>query len=178
MPEVAAVRPAECPGCGHPGARASGLITLVGHGLRERTVLGPLASGGATECVTLKLRRYRCRDCGAVVVSAPKGILKGMLYSAMAVALALSLWSVEGLAGWRVRQRVSPRGETDDYTRWHGWRSLSRWARRAEEWWTRLHPTGGTAVERALSVATQLAGHAVKATGTVLELACDGALRA
>jgi hypothetical protein len=141
-------------------------------------VQGPLEPNGPAEELTLELRRYRCRYCEAVVVSAPRGVLKGKLYGAMAVAIALSLWSGERLPGWQIRQRVSPSGNGDDeYTKWHGWRSLSRWATRAEQWWTTLRPSAGTALEQALSVVTQLAGHAVMATGTVLELACDGALR-
>lgn len=150
----------------------------MGHGIRERTVLGPLEPNGPAESLTLELRRYRCRDCGAVVVSAPQGVLKGKLYGAMAVAIALSLWSGERIAGWRIRRRVRPSArEDDEYTKWHGWRSLSRWATRAQEWWSTLRPTAGTALERASSVVTQLAGHAARASGTLLELACDGALR-
>ena len=103
-PAVAAVRPARCPCCEHPGAPAAGPIGLVGHGTRERTLLGPPGPDRRPEQLSLLLRRYRCRGCGAVVVSAPRGVLRGLLYGAAAVALALGLWA-DGLAGWRVREQ-------------------------------------------------------------------------
>jgi hypothetical protein len=141
-------------------------------------VLGPVSADGEAEQLSLRLRRYRCRGCRAVVVAAPRGVLRGMLYGAVAVAMALGLWGAQGVAGWRVRARVSPTARGDDeYARWHGWRSLRRWTNGARRWWPWLRAGTGGGRERALSVVTQLAGRAAAATGTVLELACGGALR-
>jgi len=44
-----------------------------------------MASGEAPEELTIQLRRYRCRNCEAVVTVAP------ILYSGLSVAAALSL---------------------------------------------------------------------------------------
>ncbi len=79
----------------------------MGHGVRERQVLGPLSASGKPEQVVLLVRRYRCRGCGAIVMSMPRGMLRRMLYGAVAVGMALALW-VQGAASAAVRQRVSP----------------------------------------------------------------------
>lgn len=108
VPSVGAVRPACCPACEAAGAPAGGRLGLVGHGKRRRTVRGPLSASGPAGQVTLWLRRYVCRSCGAVITSAPRGVLRGMVYGAVAIALGLALWISEGLSGWRVRERVNP----------------------------------------------------------------------
>jgi len=174
-PSVGAARPEHCPCCGLPGAVVGAPLGLVGHGLRERTLAGPLGPDDAAGQLTLLLRRYRCRGCGAVIVVVPRGVLRGMLYGAVAVAMALALWA-ESVAGWRVRARVRPGTTDDDYARWHGWRSLSRWADHAARWWSRLRPDAGDRRQRARSVVTQLAARAPMPTGPVLVLACAGAL--
>lgn len=175
LPSVSAARPEHCPCCGLPGAVVGSPLGLVGHGLRERTLAGPIGANGAAEQLSLRLRRYRCRGCGAVVVVAPRGVLRGMLYGAVAVAMALALWA-EGMAGWRVRGRVKSGATDDDYARWHGWRSLSRWVDRAGRWWRRLRPGAGERRQRARALVTQLAARAPTPTGPVLVLACAGAL--
>jgi len=174
---VAAARPSRCPACESPGACADGSVGLVGHGLRERVVLGPPAAGERPEELTLQLRRYRCRSCEAVVTVAPRAVLRRMLYSGLAVAAALSLWVVAGLASWRIRGRVSPRsGALSE--REHGWRSVGRWARHADRWWRWLRLPPGDERVRARQIVQQLAGRAASATGSLLELACEGVLRA
>ena len=108
---------------------------------------------------------------------APRVVLHRMLYSGLAVAVALSLWVIEGLATWKLRPRVSPRlgAETE---REHGWRSVGRWVRDADRWWRwlRLEPGGGP--ERARQIVQQLSGRAASATGPPTALAWEGALRA
>ncbi len=148
----------------------------MGHGLRERVVLGPPAPGEPPEELTLRLRRYRCQSCGAVVTVAPRAVLRHMLYSGLAVAVALSLWVIEGLATWRVRARASPRTGADT-EREHGWRSVGRWAREAEQWWPWLRVEPGSERMRARRIVQQLAGRSVSATGPPAQLACEGALR-
>ena len=173
-PSVAAVRPQKCPCCGQAGAVAGKPLGLVGHGKRDRLVFGPFGPDGDAEQLIIALRRYRCRGCGAIVMSAPRGILRRMLYGAIAVGFALVLWAAEGMAGWRVRERVT--GTRSDYVRLHGWRSLGRWARTAQHWWSWLQIGAGNARARALSVVTQLAARATTATGPLVVLACEGAL--
>src|SRR5690606_12136827 len=62
--------------CGEAGSGRR--LGLVGHGLRERQVLGPLSASGAPEQVVLLVRRYRCRGCEAIVMSMPRGVLRRM----------------------------------------------------------------------------------------------------
>lgn len=137
-------------------------------------MLGPPAPGDAPEALTLRLRRYRCTHCGAVATVAPRGVLYRLLYSGLAVALSLSLWVVEGMASWRIRGRASPRHGSGS-EREHGWRAVSRWSHDADRWWRwlRLDPGGS----RAHQIVQQLAGRAVSATGSLGDLALEGAQR-
>jgi hypothetical protein len=173
-PSVAAARPPTCPCCGQAGAPAGAPIGVVGHGLRERTVLGPWAAGGVPEEVTFHARRYRCIRCEAVLSVVPRGVLRGMVYGALAIALALALWLAE--PSWRVRERVSPR-RGDDSEREHGWRAVSRWARDATRlWpWVRLGTRQGR--QRVEQIVQQLAARSAQQRGALATLACDGALR-
>jgi hypothetical protein len=174
---VGAVRPAHCPCCGVPGSPAgSGRLGLVGHGLRERSAVGPWEAAASPETLTLRLRRYRCRECGAVVTAAPRGLLRGFLYGAVAIALALALWAHEELPGHQVRVRVSPWPSTGA-ERWHGWRSLRRWSSGAERIWGWLRLEPGQPRERAARAVLQLAASSIDAAGLLLARACSGALR-
>ena len=103
-PTVDEVRPGRCPACDAPSRPAGGLLGLHGHGLRERHQWGPVEVGGAAELIAILLRRYLCR-CGAVVVVGPRGLVRRRLYSAGAIALALALYGVSGLAPAEVRRR-------------------------------------------------------------------------
>jgi hypothetical protein len=147
---------------------------LVGHGIRERQMLGPCTVEGRPEVLILRLRRYRCRHCGVIVTSAPAGLLRYVLYGAVAIALALGLWAHARQSGVRVRARVSPwKAGTE---RWHGWRSLRRWARSAARLWPGLQVAAVEARQQALLVVTQLAARAAEASGAIVVLACSGAL--
>jgi hypothetical protein len=126
----------------------------------------------------LKLRRYRCQRCRAVLLSCPRGVLPRLRYTAVAVALALVLWGVEGDPGHAVRHVVAPLPSSGD-ERFHGWRSLSRWARGAARWWSRLRGSPSpSARSAAVDVVRQLAAHALIPTGSLRVDACDGASRA
>ena len=147
---------------------------MVGHGIRERQVVGPLDAESAPEALTVKLRRYRCRRCGAIVTCAPRGLLRQVVYGAVAIALALALWAHVRQSGRQVRARVSPwRGGSEH---WHGWRSLRRWARSAGRLWPGLEVALGSARERALAAVTQLAARAAAPSGSVPALCCCGAM--
>jgi len=126
-PTVDEVRPGRCPACEAPSRPVGGLLGLHGHGLRERHQWGPAMLGAAAAINAILARRYQCQPCGAVVLVVPRGILRRRLYSAGAIALALALWGVAGLAPPEVRRRVSPFAIVGA-TAAAGWASLRRWA--------------------------------------------------
>ena len=73
----------------------------------------------------IPVRRYLCR-CGAVMVVVPRGILKGRLYAAAAISLALGLWGLVGLSSPAVRVRVSPWAQVGEAARYR-WITVARW---------------------------------------------------
>jgi hypothetical protein len=101
---------------------------LHGHGLRERHQWGSVELGAAAVLIALVARRYQCQSCGAIVLVVPRGVVCRRLYSAAAIALALALWGVKGLAAAEVRRRVSPFAIVGA-TAAAGWASLRRWSR-------------------------------------------------
>lgn len=152
-----------------------GPVGLHGHGLRKREQRGPLAHGGSASVIVLLLRRYLCVGCGAVTVVVPRGVLPSMRYHAVAIALALALWSSEQWPGWRVHEAVSPHAGVGN-ERMHGWRSLSRWARSSRRLWPWLRdPPAGNARAAALHAARSIATKAPVPTGRVYVDACAGA---
>lgn len=128
LPGVGEARPCACPSCG-VHAVAGGRVRLQGHGRVSRWVRGLLQEGGEAEDVELMLRRYRCRDCGAVMRVGPRGLVAHRRYPAPTILFALALWSIVGHPPGTVRDRVSPdayRGPTSAGQRWT---TLLRWAR-------------------------------------------------
>lgn len=122
---------------------------LVGHGLVTRQVLGPTAFGGASEPLTLSLRRYRCRACRAVLVVGPRGLLRGRWYSGPAIAGALASFA-RGATSAAVRAHTSPSRRVGVAAA-ERWVTLARWveaARRGE-----LFAVGGLGGLRARLVA-------------------------
>jgi hypothetical protein len=136
---------------------------LHGHGLRTRDQWGPPDARAPPSVGEVVGRRYACQRCGAVVLVVPGAVLRRRLYSAAAVALALALWGVEGLAPAEVRARVSP-WRIVGATAARGWASLRRWANavRARALFSRVRSLpGGTRLrEVAARAATTLAAHA------------------
>lgn len=57
MPSCASARPGACPCCGAAAQPIGGSLTLVGHGVVERQVLGPGGPGEAPEQMVVQLRR-------------------------------------------------------------------------------------------------------------------------
>lgn len=93
-----------------------------------RWVRGLLRQDGEAEDVELKLRRYRCRNCGAVMRVGPRGLVSHRRYSAPTILFALALWCIEAKSTEAVRSFVSPdahRGATSAGQRWS---TLLRWA--------------------------------------------------
>lgn len=110
-----------------------GRLVIVGHGLVERQVLGPQAPGGAAEAVVMKLRRYRCRACKAVLIVGPRGLLPRRLYGAGAISLAFAAYG-RGATGRKVRAQTSP-SHVVGGSAVERWLTLVRWieaARRGE----------------------------------------------
>jgi hypothetical protein len=173
-PTVEEVRPGRCPACEAASRPAGGALGLHGHGLRERHQWGPGEFGTAGVLMALLARRYQCQPCGAIVMVVPRGLLPRRLYSAGAVALALALWGVAGLAPAKVRGRVSPFAIVGA-TAAVGWASLRRWSRavRAGRLFpvVRTLPAEATLRQVAARTATTLAAYAPGAGGLSIESA-------
>jgi hypothetical protein len=108
-------------------------VVIVGHGLVERQVLGPVAFRGPPEALTLRLRRYRCRACRAVLVVGPRGLLRGRWYSGPAIAGALGAFA-RGATSPAVRAQTRPWRHVG-VAAVERWATLERWveaARRGE----------------------------------------------
>ena len=127
---VEASRPSHCAACGAAAHRGDGRLRLHGHGSRERTVWGPTEPTTAPAETSVRVRRYRCTDCGAARTALPRGLGRRLRYSLSAIALALTAWAVWLMPAATVRAQVSPLRQVGaaDAERW---RSLPRWARRA-----------------------------------------------
>jgi hypothetical protein len=173
-PRVDEVRPGRCPACDAPSRPTGGLLGLHGHGLRERHHWGPAELGGAPALLGITLRRYMCQSCGAVVAVGPRGLVRRRLYSAGAIALALTLYGVLGLAPREVRRRVSPL-RIVGATAAAGWASLRRWSRavrgRGLFPGVRGLPGGATLRQVAARAATTLAAYAPGPAGFPIESA-------
>ena len=123
-------RPACCSAWDTP-VRQGGRLRIYGHGLRDRLALGPVANGEKPSIKTLKLRRYRCLACKAVMTVGPAVLLRRFLYTATAIAWALSLWAVDLVAVAKLRPLVSPHASWSA-DRPRSWSSLTRWIERAQ----------------------------------------------
>lgn len=141
-----ASRPSHCAACGVEAHGGDGRLRLHGHGSRERTVWGPTLLGTAPALSSVRVRRYKCTACGAARTVLPRGLGRLLRYSLSAVALALTAWALWLLPAAEVRAQLSPLrlfGAADA----ERWRSLPRWARRAEALFG-LPPGAGEAAPR------------------------------
>jgi hypothetical protein len=144
------------------------------------TVCASGTSGGRPSSVA----RPRCsgscsvvtcaNPAAAVVVVGPRGLVRRRLYSAGAIALALTLFGVLGIAPGEVRRRVSPL-RIVGATAAASWASLRRWSRavRARSLFpgVRALPDDSTLREVAARAATTLAACAPGPAGLPLESA-------
>lgn len=117
-----------------------GPLVVVGHGLRERQVVGPPLPGAAPQLILVKLRRYRCTSCRAIITVAPRGVLRRRLYAASAIAWVLARVGLEGAATARVREEISPSTVVGNAAA-QRWISVSRWIEDSRE--GRLFPRLG-----------------------------------
>jgi hypothetical protein len=131
MPTCAEARPATCPGCDAAARPVGGRLVIVGHGVVERQLRGPMAAAGIAESVLLKVRRYRCRGCKAILVVGPLGLARGRWYGAGAIALALDAYA-RGETSVSIRHRVSP-SATVGASACERWVTLVRWIEAARE---------------------------------------------
>lgn len=136
--------------------------------------LGPEQLGERSVVGEITARRYRCQRCSAVMAVVPRGVLPRLRYGAVAIALALALWSAEALSAAAVRAQVSPFVVVGHEAQ-RGWRSLGRWARGSP--WPLDLPGDATPKQRAGQLVQWLAGHAL-GPGSLTDQACAGALRA
>lgn len=150
-----------------------GRVMLHGHGVRFRVVGGPLQRGGSPKESEVAVRRYLCRRCGVATSVFPRGLLPRLHYTAFAVVTALARWS-DGASSSAIRDAVSPWASSGS-ERFHGWRSLQRWARAGPRLWPGLHTDEcAPPRRRALSIVTQLSTRAPTPTGDVLSDALVG----
>ncbi len=161
-PDVDAVRPARCPWCDAASRPVGERLGLHGHGIVERQLWGPTEIDGAPQTLVLKVRRYLCTMCGQACCVVPRGVIRCLYYSALAIGLGLALWAVEGRSSLSVHGCVSPLSIVGNEAR-RGWRSLARWTRAIVD--GRLLGVGplsvsGTPRPQASAVATALAGYA------------------
>jgi hypothetical protein len=125
LPTCAEARPGCCPCCRAAAQPIGGRLVIVGHGLLERQVLGPVTASGRPEQGMVTLRRYRCRACKAVLLVGPRGLVARRWYSGGAMALALAAYG-RGETGVAARLRTSPSREVGPSAK-DRWVTLVRW---------------------------------------------------
>ena len=166
-PSCAAARPATCPECGVASREPGRAFGIVGHGLRGREVEGPSGPDEAPVSMRILARRYRCRQCGAVLVVVPRGVGRGLRYTLEAIAYALALWGYAGRSADEVRRAVST-AKARGFSAPEQWSSLRRWTVRATRIFDSRAPSvGATLRERAGRLATWLSSRAPLPTGQV-----------
>lgn len=165
-PSCEAARPPCCASCSAASREPGRALVIVGHGLRGRTVEGPVAAGEPPALTEILARRYLCRACGAILVVLPRGISRRYRYSLAAIAWALSLWSHERATSAEVRTRTSI-ATTVGASSATRWASLRRWTRCAARLFGVVPRAAGTLRERAAVVAAHVAAHAPLSTGRV-----------
>lgn len=170
-------RPGRCPRCGAAGRPAGASLTIVGHGLRERLLLGPVAYGEPALVTAIQTRRYRCRACGATLVVQPLGIAARFAYTVVAIVTALGRWS-EGAPAAATRREVSPFA-TVGAAAATGWASLRRWTKAARRLFVGAPVfTEATLRQTARRLLAYVASFAPRTTGALFEDAVAGAVHA
>jgi hypothetical protein len=111
----------------------------------------------------LQIRRYLCQGCWAVVTVLPREAAPYRHYSAPAIAWALALFGVAGLAPAEVRARTSPWPVVGDAAA-GVWASLRRWVEAiiTRRLFRRLRcpPRGCSCRRQARRIATMVSAHA------------------
>lgn len=122
-PSVDEVRPAWCPACKAAAREPGRSLGIIGHGLRERQLRGPIEVTAAPTVEILLVRRYLCRRCSAVITVVPREVEPRRHYSRPALAMALALLGLCAQSAASIRRAVSPWRVTAT----SGWAALRRW---------------------------------------------------
>jgi len=137
-----------------------------------------LTADGPTATHTLRVRRYRCRPCAAIVTVLPRGATRARHFSATAIALACVMYALSGTSLRSTRERVSPWRSAEP-----GWPVMGRWlaaiargsifasVRAWPERWSRRRQAERVA-QAVLAVATGPGSLAVRAFAGAERLAC------
>jgi len=172
MPAASAVRPKCCSGCGAASCPHGEAVVLVGHGSRERQVLGPCWPGEAPRVGVVRVRRYRCRRCGAITTVLPRGLVARRYYSSSAIGLALLLYGVRREPMQQVRQTVCAWPVSFESPQ--QWNTLSKWLKAVSEhrMYSQVRPWPPSCVprQRAERVASTLLSFAPVVSGLALTL--------
>jgi hypothetical protein len=125
MPTCAEARPATCPCCSAAARPVGGRLVIVGHGVVERQLRGPIAAEAEAESIVVQVRRYRCLACKAILTVGPRGRVRRRWYGAGAIALAFEGYA-RGETSASIRHRVSPSATVGGSAR-ERWVTLVRW---------------------------------------------------
>jgi hypothetical protein len=123
IPSVDRVRPSCCPRCKVASRPPGGRVEVVGHGLRDRQVRGRLAVDERARLVVVRVRRFLCLACGAVITVVPAGVAARRHFGAGSIGLALRYLG-RGEVVRRIRDALGGVGPPDA----GGWITLRRWA--------------------------------------------------
>lgn len=123
VPSVERARPTCCPRCRVGSRPVGGSLRVVGHGLRDRQFRGCIDPDGASAIVIIRVRRYRCLVCAAVITVVPAGVAVRRHFGAGTLGLALVLFG-DGWSARQVRSRLGGLGAPEA----HGWVTLRRWS--------------------------------------------------
>lgn len=156
LPDVRTARPRRCPLCDAPGEQADGRVILHGHGVRVRRLRGPITADGEPSDFEVPVRRYACQRCRAVITVGSRGLLARRRYTAMAIAVALWMWSVWRRTDPVVRKAICPVDECG-VSRPERWTTLRRWGRAARdgELWAKVAVGEGWSLRRCAERAVQ-----------------------
>lgn len=136
---------------------------LQGHGTRERQVRGPCWPGEVPRILVLRVRRYRCRRCGAITTVLPRGLVARRYYSSSAIGLGLLLFGIRRQAVQQVRQAVCAWPVSFESPQ--QWNTLGKWLRAVSEQrlynWVRPWPPSYVPRQRAERVASTLLSYAL-----------------
>jgi hypothetical protein len=122
VPSVERARPACCPRCGIASRPIGGRLQIVGHGLKDRQLRGCVEPDAASAMVIIRVRRYRCLACAAVITVVPAGVAIRQHFGAGTLGLALALFG-RGSSSRQVRSHLGGLGAPEA----HGWVTLRRW---------------------------------------------------
>jgi len=86
--------------------------------------------------LVLRVRRYRCRGCGAITTVLPRGLIARRYYSGGALSLGLLLLGVRGQSMHQVRGAVCAWQVSFESA--GQWNTVSKWLRAVSE--KRLYP--------------------------------------